>query len=120
MPGLDRERLCSCRWLYKNCTWSESRVRLYRAAPGALRGRGARLEASWKRRSGSLNLATLPWGPLRLPDMEAMMRWRREALHRNGPGGCCALGQSFREAVPLKPGHLVNLVLQAEKGGAVL
>lgn len=42
------------------CTWSEGWVSLYLAVPGALRGRGAWLEASWKRRVGSLYLAALP------------------------------------------------------------
>lgn len=55
MPGLDRARHCSCCRLCKSRTWSESWVSLYLAVPGSLRGRGAWLEASWKRRVGSLS-----------------------------------------------------------------
>lgn len=83
VPGLDRRRLCSCCWLCKNCRWSESGVNVYLAAPGALRGRGIRLAASWNRRMGSVHPA-LPGETLRLPGLEPMLRARREALHENG------------------------------------
>lgn len=39
--------------------------------------------------------------------MEPMMRLRREALHRNDAQVAgCALGQSFREGLSVRPGHL--------------
>lgn len=67
VPGLDSRRRSSCCWLCKSRTWEEP-GESYLAAPESPKGRGAWLEAAWKRRMGHLYLTALPWGLPRLRD----------------------------------------------------
>ena len=117
-PGQSEALFLDC--LCKNWTWSEGQGRLYLAAPGPLKGRGARLETSWKRNMGRLYLIILLGGPWGSWIWGLWSNWGGKPFIKTTPGWGLTLGQPFREALSLWLGWLITLALVPEKGGAVL